>query len=150
MFLHQSANLDHNVYHAKREWCRLSASGGWRSTCCFRSPVCLQIRCGTMLARKASGRVVVTKHSRVSLDCSHPHWTPQKLNTPLVLLSDLGVRFLGQILHLLYCGTWKPFFGHFGHIQGQAHVGLFQLYPTSLPCHSSRHVETLQEISCCF
>jgi len=27
---------------------------------------------------------------------------------------------------------------------------MFQLYPTSLPCHSSRHVENLQGISCCF
>jgi hypothetical protein len=30
------------------------------------------------------------------------------------------------------------------------HVRLFQLYPTSLPCHSRRHVEYLQGISCCF
>jgi len=35
-------------------------------------------------------------------------------------------------------------------IQGQAHVGLFQLYQTTLPCHLSRHVENLQEIGCCF
>jgi hypothetical protein len=40
--------------------------------------------------------------------------------------------------------------GHFGHFQGHAHVGLFQLYPTSLPCNSSRHVENLQESSCNF
>jgi hypothetical protein len=30
------------------------------------------------------------------------------------------------------------------------HVWLFQLYATSLPCHRSRHVEYLQEISYCF
>jgi len=30
-----------------------------------------------------------------------------------------------------------------------AHVGLFQLYATSLPCHSRRHVENIQEFSCC-
>jgi hypothetical protein len=36
---------------------------------------------------------------------------------------------------------------HFGHIQCQAHIGLFQLYLTSLPCHSCRHVETRLDIS---
>jgi len=44
----------------------------------------------------------------------------------------------------------KPLYGLFGHIQGEAHVGLFQLYPTSLPCHCSRYIENLQAISCCF
>jgi len=44
----------------------------------------------------------------------------------------------------------KTHFGHFGYIQGQAHVGLFQLYNTSLPCHHSRHVAYLQVISCSF
>jgi len=39
---------------------------------------------------------------------------------------------------------------HFCGIQHLAHVGLFQLYPTSLPYHSCRHVENLQDISCCF
>jgi len=42
----------------------------------------------------------------------------------------------------------KAFFGHFGHIQCPAHVALFQLYPTSLPCHSCRHVGNQQDISC--
>jgi len=73
-----------------------------------------------------------------------------KFNTPRVLFSDLGVWFLDAIFHFFYCGAWKAFFGHFGHIQRQAHVGLFQLYPTSLPCHSCRHVENLQDISWCF
>jgi hypothetical protein len=74
----------------------------------------------------------------------------RKLNTPLLLFSNLGAWFLNEIFRFLYCGVRKAFFGHFGHIQRQAHVGLFQLYLTSLPCHSCRHVETLQEISCCF
>jgi len=38
----------------------------------------------------------------------------------------------------------------FRNIQGQVNVGLFQLYPASLSCHHSRHVEYLQQISCCF
>jgi len=37
----------------------------------------------------------------------------------------------------------------FGHNQGNVHVGLFQLFLTSLPCHSRRHVENQQESSCC-
>jgi len=51
---------------------------------------------------------------------------------------------------ILNCRARKAFFGHFGHIQRQAHVVLFQLYPTSLPCHSCRHVENLQDIRWCF
>jgi hypothetical protein len=35
-------------------------------------------------------------------------------------------------------------------LQRQAHVGLFQLYPTSLSCHSCSHVENLQAFRCCF
>jgi hypothetical protein len=31
-----------------------------------------------------------------------------------------------------------------------AHVGQFQLYPSSLPCHCCRHVQNLHDISCCF
>jgi hypothetical protein len=72
---------------------------------------------------------------------------PRKLNTPFLLFSDLGAWFLNAIFRFLYCGARKAFFGHFGHIQPQAHVRLFQPYPTSLPCHSFRHVENLQDIS---
>jgi len=127
----------------------LSASVGWRCTCSFASPSCLPMICSAILAKKASGCVVLTKWSRVSFDCSLHLLMPRKLDNLLLLFSDLGVRCLDQELRLLYCGARKPSFGHFCHIQGQAHVGLFQLYPTSLPCHSSRHVDNLQEISCC-
>jgi len=44
----------------------------------------------------------------------------------------------------------SSFFGHCAQIQRQSHVGLFQLYLTSSPCHSCRHVENLQHIRCCF
>ena len=77
-------------------------------------------------------------------------FVPRKLNTPLLFFSDLGTWFLYEIFHFLNCGARKAFFGHFGHIQRQAHVGLFQLYPTSLPCHCCRQVENLQDISWCF
>jgi len=136
---------------AGRRWSRLwsphSASGGWRCTCSFASPACLRILCGAILPRKAAGGLVMTKHCRVSLYRSLHIFMPRHLNTPLLLFSDLGAWFLNEIFRFLYCGAQKAFFGHFGHIQRQAHVGLFQLYPTSLPCHSCRHVENLQDIS---
>jgi len=133
-----------------RLWSSLSALVGCRCTSSFASPACLRIYCGAILAWKAAGCLVLTKHCRVSLYCSLQLFVPRKLNTPLHLFSDLGVWFLNEIICFLNCGTRKAFFGHFGHIQGQAHVGLFQLYPPSLPCHSCRHVENLQDISCCF
>jgi len=141
-------------WRAWRMWSRLwsprSASGGWRCTCSFASPACLQILWGAILARKAAGRLDLTKHCRVSLYRSLHLVMPRKLNTPLLPFPDLGAWFLNKIFCFLYCGAQKAFFGHVGHIQCQAHVRLFQLYPTSLPCHRCRHVENLQAISCCF
>ena len=131
-------------------WSPLSASVGWRCTCSFASPACLQILCGAILARKAAGLLVLTKHCQVSLYRSLYLFMPRKLNTPLLLFSDLGGCFLNEVFRFLDHGARKAFFGHFGHIQRQAHVGLFQLYPTSMPCHSCRYVENLQDISCCF
>jgi len=70
-------------------------------------------------------------------------------HSPLLIL-DLGTRCVDEILHFLYLGAQKSSLGHFGPIQGQVHVGLFLLHPKFLPCHCSRHVEFLQEISCYF
>jgi len=130
-------------------WSLLSALDRWRCACSFASPSCLPIPCSAIFRRKASGCVVLTNHSRVTFYRSFPLIISRVLNTPLHLFSDLGVRFLDQELRFLYRGVQKPSFGHFRHIQGQAHVGPFQMYPTSLLCHSSRHVENLQEIGCC-
>jgi len=131
-------------------WSRLIVSDGWRCICSSVSPACLQILCGAILARKTAGLLVLTKHCQVSLYCSLYLFMPRKLNTLFLLFSDFGAWFLNEIFRFLHCGARKAFFGHFGYIQRQAHVGLFQLYPTSLPCHSCRHVENLQDISCCF
>jgi hypothetical protein len=60
---------------------------------------------------------------------------------PLLLFSDLGVRYLDEVLCFSDCGAQTPAFAHVAHIQGQVHVGLFLLYTTSLPCHRSRHVD---------
>jgi len=128
---------------------RLSASVGQRCTCSITPSACLWILCSALLAGKASGCVVLTNHSQVSLYRGLHSLMPRKINTPLPLCSDLRVRFLDQELRFRYCGARKVSFGHFGLTQGQALVRLFQLYPTSMPCHSSRHVDNLQEMSCC-
>jgi hypothetical protein len=130
-------------------WSPLPASVEWMCTSSFASPGCLGIHGGAILATKAAGRVVLTKHYRVSLYRSLHFFMPRKLNTQLLLFLDLIPWFLNVIFHFLYCGVRKAFFGHFNHIQRQAHVRLFQLYLTSLPCHSFRHVENLQRVSCC-
>jgi len=106
--------------------------------------------CGAILARKAAGGLVLTKHCLVSLYRSLHLVMSRKLNTPRLLFADLRAWCLNKIFRFLYCGARKAFFGHFGHIQRQAHDGLFQLYPTSLSCRSCRHVENLQAIRCCF
>ena len=66
-----------------------------------------------------------------------------RLNSLFLFFSDLGTWFDYEIFCFLNSGGRKAFIAHFGHIQCQAHVGLFQLYPTSLPCHSCSHVENL-------
>ena len=130
-------------------WCQLSESLWWRCTCAFASPSCLGILCCAIMTREAAVYMIFPKHSRVSSHRSFPIYTVWKHNSTLLLFWDFGRRFLNKELHFLYCGLRKPSFGHFGHIQGQAHVRVFWLYPTSLPCHSCRHVDNLQEISCC-
>ena len=125
-------------------------SVGWRCPGSFASPSRLQYRLGAIWARKASGIVILTKHRQVSVYRSLPHFMPRKFKTPLLHFSDLGMRFLDQTWCFLHCSVRTPAFGHFGHVQGQAHVGLFQLYTTSSPCHRCRRVEYVQGIRCCF
>jgi hypothetical protein len=102
------------------------------------------------LARKISSGVVLTKHSQVTFWYNHHHFIPCKLTMPLLHISDLGARFRDVTLCFIYCGAWNPSFGNFGHFQGQAHVGLFQMYLTSLPSHCRGNVEYLQEMICYF
>jgi hypothetical protein len=141
-------------WDTRKMWSRLcsplSASVGWRCTWSLASPACLRILCSAILAWKAAASLALTKHCRVSLYRSPHHFMPRKFNTRLLFFSDLGVWFLNQIFDFLYYGTLKAFFGHFGHIQRQTHAGQFPLYPTSLPCHSCRHDENVQDIVYCF
>jgi hypothetical protein len=104
----------------------------WRCSCCFTSPSCLHIVWGSIVARKAFGHAVVRKHSRVSFLRSLDLCIPRTFKRPHLAFSDLGSRLLDPILHCLYYSFRIPASGHFGHIQGYAHIGLFQLYPTSL------------------
>jgi len=138
-------------WHSRsRLWSRLSPSVGWRCTSSFVSPACLGILWGAILAWKAAGSLVLMKHCRVSLYRSLHLFVRRKLNTPLLLYSGLAGWFLNEVFRFIDCAVRKAFYGHIGHIHGQALLGLFQLYPTTLPCHSSRHVENQQDISCCF
>jgi hypothetical protein len=110
------------------------------------SPDCL--RC--LLARKASRSVVFTKRCRVSFYLTLPLVIYRKGNTTLLHYMLLGARLLDQIMRFPYCGVLILSIGCFGHVKGEAHVGLFHLYIISFPAHHMRHVEYLQAISCCF
>jgi hypothetical protein len=112
----------------------------------FASPACPQIHYRAILARKASGHMVLTNHSQVSFHCSPYIVMPKKLNTRHGVFSDLSARCLHQVLCFLYCSAQKPSFCYFSHIEGQAHVGLSPLSTASLPCCCSRHVEFLNHI----
>jgi len=102
------------------------------------------------VARKAAVWLIFPNHCRVSVYLSLHLVMPGKHNNPLLLFSNCGMWFLDLLSRCLNCGARKPIFSHFGHVQGKRHVGLFKLYPISLSCHSSWHVENLQHISCCF
>jgi len=122
----------------------------WRCSWAFAPLACLRYLGCTILAWKGAGCVIFINHCPVSFDHSLHLPVPRKLNSSLLLFSDFGARSLNQLLCFLYCGMRKSSFGHLLHIQGEAHVRLFQVYPTYLPRHRSRHVENLREIGCCF
>jgi hypothetical protein len=68
----------------------------------------LLIGCSAILAMMESGRLVLTKHSRVSHYCSLHLVMLKKLNTPHLLFSDLGTLFLDQKLRFVYYVAQKP------------------------------------------
>ena len=144
-------------------WCRWRSGQRWRLVCCplsvslrwrcthrFEDLAGLQILCRAILARIASVHLVLMKHCAVSSHRSLHLSMPMKHNSPLLLFSIFSVRLHHQILRFLHHSRPITCFGHFGHIQGKAHVGLLQLCPTSLPCHSSRQVKNLLGMSRCF
>jgi hypothetical protein len=130
-----------------RLWNLLSVPGGWRCTCSFVCAAYLRILCGAIWARKAAECLILMKHCQLSLYRRLPLFVPSILNTPLRFFSDLSAWFLYEIYGSLNCGVQHAFPGHFGDIQRNAYVGLFQLYPTSLPCHICRHVRNQHDFS---
>jgi len=163
MFIHISGRQINNLrmlsagsvtgcgrYCSAQRWRRLSMSVGRRYTCSFTFPACRRILYSAILARKETGHMVLTKLSRVACYCSLHIVILQNLNTPNLFISDLSPRYRDQLLLFLHCTMWNPTFGHFSHIQGQVHVGLYLLYTIPLPCHCGRPVEYLQGICCCF
>ena len=121
-----------------------------RCTCVFGPQASLWIHWCAILARTTAVRLTFPNYCRVSFDCGLLLVMPGKHNTQLLLFSNFSAWFHDELLLFLDCGAQKPMFSHFGHIHAQTHVGLFKLYPTSLSCHSSWHVENLQEIDPCF
>lgn len=117
-----------------------SASVGWTSTSSFASPAGMPILCNAIGARNSAQCLGLTKHCSVFLYRSLRLVMPRKLNTLDILFSDLGAWFQIVMYRIPYCGMRTGFFGHCGPIQGQLHVGLFLLYPISLPSHTCRHV----------
>jgi len=89
-------------------WCRLSASVWWKCTCSCMSLACLWMVCGAIWERKASSVLVLTKHCRVSFYRSLYLFKLRELNTPLLLFSDLGARFIDQVMCFLYHGAQNP------------------------------------------
>ena len=135
--------------HRSELWSQLSASVGWRCTCSVVSPAYLWIICNAIYARKAPRHAVLMQNSQLSFYGCLRLVLPTKLNDSLLTFFDPCIRCLHKILHFPHCGAQRPSFVHFGHVQGQAHVGLFHLYSTSLTCHRSRLVDYQQETGCC-
>ena len=75
-------------------WCQLRESLCWGCTRVIAPPACLGIlRCG-ILARDAAVSFIFSKHSWVTFHCSLDIEFPRKLNSPQLIFSDFGTRFL--------------------------------------------------------
>jgi len=133
----------------RQSWSQLYESLWWGCTCAVVPPACLGFLCCSIVARTAVVSLIFPKYSWVSFHCRLHIATLQKYNSPHLLFSDFGATYLDQAWRFLYWVTQKSSFGHFGLIQGKMHGRLFWLYPTSLPCHTCRHVDDLQELSSC-
>jgi len=119
---------EHSGTQWQRSWCRCIRA--------FALPASLWILCCAILARKRAIMLIFTNHSRVSFYRCPYLVMPGKHNTPRVLFSVFGMRFLDYLLRFHYCGARKPLFSHFAHIPGKTLVGLFKLYLTPLSRYS--------------
>jgi len=123
--------------------------GQGRCTC----PLCLQRVCGFFAApfgEEGAGHFGYDEVCRVSLYRSLHLCMPRKLNTPLLLFSDLGAWFLNEIFRFLYCGARKAFLAILAIFNGRRMSDCSSC--TRPPCLAivARHVENLQDISQCF
>jgi hypothetical protein len=100
----------------------------WRCTCAFAPPACLWSCCCAIFTTMAAIHVIFANHCRVAFDHSLHLVIPGNLKTLLLLFLDCSVTFIDWLLCFLYCCTQIPSYGHFGHIPGETHVGLFKLY----------------------
>jgi len=116
-------------WRSRRRWhpfsCWMSALVRWRCMRSFATAVCQRILWCAIVGRKAAVHSIFKNHSQVSFYCSLHLSVPRKLNAELPVYLDFSARFLDQVMRFLQCGTWKPSYGHFGHIQGKVHVALF-------------------------
>jgi len=106
-------------------WSPLSESVQWRCTWFFGSLTCLCMLWSTNLAWKTSRCVVLMKHYWLLLYRNVILFIPIQLNTRLHLFSDLGAWFLNEVFRCFCGGMQRAFFGQLGHIQREAHLGLF-------------------------
>jgi len=88
----------------RRLWSRLSALVGWKCAWSFVSQSCLRILCSAIWARKASGRVVLTKHSRVSFQSQQSPFHAQEAKHPASSLDGYRrkVSWSGIVFPLLW------------------------------------------------
>jgi len=122
---------------------RLCCQFWWTYAGSLAHLVCLHILCCAILEWKTAVCRIFINYCQASFYCGLHLFMRRKHNSSLLLFLYFGARFLNFLLRFPHCGAWKPSFVHLGHMQCEAHVGQFQLYPTPLPCNSCRHVENL-------
>jgi len=135
------------VWTWRRFCCLLSLSVWLRCSHSSAPPPYLRSLCCAIWASKATVCVILQKHCWVSCYPSRHLSMSEKLNSLSCYFLYFCVMGLHIMMCFLYCSMSTTLFGWFGHVQGKVHVRLYLLYPTSLPCHSGRHVENIQEIS---
>ena len=122
----------------------------WRCASSFAPPACLLILCCAILECKAAGSLIFINHCRMSFYCSLHLFMPRKLNSSLLLFSDFGRSFLTSC-----CVSSTAVYQN----RPLAILAIFKARRmsdcsscTRPPClaRSSRHIENLQQISCCF
>jgi len=131
-------------------WSRLTTSVRLRCPCSYVCPPSQQILSGAIWAGRTAAPVCFDEAlPGVFLSQPTPRYAKETQHPASALLAHRAVDY-EWFMPFLQCAVQKAIFGHFVHIQRQAHDWLFTVYTTYLPCYTSRHVKNLQDISCCF